>query len=324
MSQVFISYSRKDKSFVEQLSEALTQLKRDIWVDWNNIPPTAKWLQEIYEGIEAADNFVFVISPDSISSEVCKMEIDHATQHNKRFIPLIFREVKASKLPDPIATHNWIDFRLVSDFQKSFDKLLSAIDTDLEYVRTHTQILLKAQEWSTYGKDRSYLLTGSELSLAEQWLLRSTDKQPQPTPLQQEFIGSSLHAEKESEEEKKTRQLYLAIRDKALKGYIRPYLDQRRRALEEQQEALKQRALRFSAEQMAVDEELSGLMNFLDLGGKWHPKEPRHVGNLGPQEDYLEVFEFACCGKKVIADRPPSQFRSDGCQEAPALAEGDR
>lgn len=64
MSQAFISYSRKDKAFVQKLQQALAEQKRDVWVDWEDIPPTAQWLREIYDGIEAAENFIFIISPE--------------------------------------------------------------------------------------------------------------------------------------------------------------------------------------------------------------------------------------------------------------------
>jgi len=46
-----------------------------------------------YNSIEQADSFVFVISPDSVRSQVCRNEIDHAIANNKRFIPLLRREI---------------------------------------------------------------------------------------------------------------------------------------------------------------------------------------------------------------------------------------
>ncbi len=67
MTDVFISYSRKDKAFVQVLHQALTQSKYDAWVDWQDIPLTADWWEEIKSGIEAADTFVCVISPDSMA-----------------------------------------------------------------------------------------------------------------------------------------------------------------------------------------------------------------------------------------------------------------
>src|SRR5690348_2104855 len=74
-TDIFISYSRKDKAFVQQLAAALYAAKRAVWVDWNDILPSEDFLQSIYAGIDAADTFVFVLSPDSINSEVCFKEV---------------------------------------------------------------------------------------------------------------------------------------------------------------------------------------------------------------------------------------------------------
>jgi len=78
MADVFISYSRKDKEFVQQLGQALLAQKREAWVDWKDIPLTAEWQREIFDNIERADNFAFVISPDSLASANCRREIDRA------------------------------------------------------------------------------------------------------------------------------------------------------------------------------------------------------------------------------------------------------
>lgn len=71
VNDIFISYSRRDKEFVARLHAALAALGRDAWIDWEDIPLTAEWEAEIYAGIEGADAFVFVLSPDSIRSEIC-------------------------------------------------------------------------------------------------------------------------------------------------------------------------------------------------------------------------------------------------------------
>jgi hypothetical protein len=41
MAEVFISYAREDKDFVQKLHNALAGLNRDTWVDWEGIPLTA-------------------------------------------------------------------------------------------------------------------------------------------------------------------------------------------------------------------------------------------------------------------------------------------
>lgn len=82
MAQVFTSYSRKDKDFVRKLSDALANQKREAWIDWKDIPLTAEWQQEILTNVEAAENFLFVISPESATSPNCRKEIDHAVANN--------------------------------------------------------------------------------------------------------------------------------------------------------------------------------------------------------------------------------------------------
>ncbi|RMG79160.1 MAG: toll/interleukin-1 receptor domain-containing protein, partial [Chloroflexi bacterium] len=83
-SDVFISYSRRNKEFVQRLDQAFKAEGLEVWVDWEDIPPTADWWKEIQAGIDAAEAFVFIISPDSIRSEVCAQEIEHAIATNKR------------------------------------------------------------------------------------------------------------------------------------------------------------------------------------------------------------------------------------------------
>jgi hypothetical protein len=53
----------------------------------------------IYEAIEDANAFVLVLSPESVSSEVCARELVHAAAHNKRIIPLQHREVDPRAVP---------------------------------------------------------------------------------------------------------------------------------------------------------------------------------------------------------------------------------
>jgi hypothetical protein len=88
MADVFISYSRKDADFVRRLHQALTEQGRDIWIDWEDIPLTADWWQEICAGIEAADNFLFIISPDSVRSAAAQAAEATAVLLGKRSLSL--------------------------------------------------------------------------------------------------------------------------------------------------------------------------------------------------------------------------------------------
>src|SRR5687768_2352562 len=96
MANVFVSYARADVDFVRHLHDALLARACESWVDWDDIPPSAEWLKEVFSGIEGSDTFVFVISPDSVQSPVCKIEIAHAVAHNKRIVPAVARQTDVS------------------------------------------------------------------------------------------------------------------------------------------------------------------------------------------------------------------------------------
>src|SRR3712207_4304984 len=188
MTDVFISYSRKDKDFVLDLHRALKERDRDCWVDWEDIPPTAKWLEEVYSGIDGADTFAFVISPDSVASKVCNLELEHAAENNKRLVPIWHREVDEKTVPADLASHQYICFRESDDFDEAFESLVEALETDLEWVRAHTRLLTRAKEWDGERRDGSFLLRGKELEAAEAWLSRAAEKDPKPTALQSQYI----------------------------------------------------------------------------------------------------------------------------------------
>src|SRR5579863_6066562 len=89
MTDVFVSYSRLDKEFVAHLREALISQQQDVWIDWESIPPSQAWWDEIQKGIAHANNFVVVLSPHSMASPICQMEIEYARQLKKRIIPVL-------------------------------------------------------------------------------------------------------------------------------------------------------------------------------------------------------------------------------------------
>lgn len=198
MAQVFISYSRRDKDFVRRLHGSLTAQQRDAWVDWEDIPATADWRGEIENGIEAADSFIFVISPDSVRSTECTREIEHAVLDNKRFVPLLYRDIvdpaDKAKMHPAISSHNWIYFRDTDNYDDAVARLATALDTDLGYVRVHTRLLIRAHEWDENKRNGSFLLQGDDLKTAEAWLAQGVGKKPTPTTLHAEYITASRQA----------------------------------------------------------------------------------------------------------------------------------
>jgi WD40 repeat protein len=191
---VFISYSRRDKGFVERLHDALAAREYDVWVDWEDIPPSAEWFEEIRAGVRNADGFIYVISPDSVASEVCTRELGNAVDQNKRIVPVVCREPDGAAVPEQAAALNWVFLRVDDDFDAGVEQLVSALETDLEHVRTHTRLGVAAARWESSDHDRSLLLRGSDLTAAEAWLVAGAGKQPEATQLQRQFVLSSRQA----------------------------------------------------------------------------------------------------------------------------------
>ena len=91
---------------------------------------------------------------------------------------------------------NWIFFRSDDSFDQAFSKLQTALDTDLDYVRAHTRLLVRAREWQAKERSGSFSLRGEDLNEAETWLAKGTEKDPRPTQLQVEYITFSRRAER--------------------------------------------------------------------------------------------------------------------------------
>jgi len=188
-----ISYSRKDKGFVKNLFDQLSADDRQIWVDWEDIPPSKDWLDEIYKGIEQSDAVIFILSPDSIKSDVCNWEVDHAVKNGKRIIPVVCRDVDYREVRKELASLNWIFFRQDGDdFNAAMKLLFKALDADIRHARYHTRLLTLAIDWERHDFEKSLLLHGEDLQRAEHWLSASAlGKEPKPTTLHLSFIRAS-------------------------------------------------------------------------------------------------------------------------------------
>jgi TIR domain/Ankyrin repeats (3 copies) len=164
--------------------------------DWQDIPPSTEWLAEVFEAIEQADTFVFVISGISVESDICKLETAHASKNNKRIIPVVIDEVEPHRVTTELAALNWLFFREQDEFSRAFQDLLTAIQTDYAWVKEHTRLQVRALEWERKDRNSGYLLRGRDLVEAEGWLAQAEDKDPQPTDLHREYIADSRKAAK--------------------------------------------------------------------------------------------------------------------------------
>jgi tetratricopeptide (TPR) repeat protein len=219
---VFISYSTQDSAFINALRLALETNNRRVWQDVKELELSAEWWQQIKAGIVASDNFLFVVSPSSMGSPVCHLELEYARQMNKRII--IVRHALADKyestramidriLKQPylkiitggrdmlgLADENWdtieaeqnIQIKNEDDIPAQVAYLVSALDKDLLHIRQGNILLGRAKEWLDSEHNPSFLLVGAALQAAEAW--RDSGKEPPPTASHIAYINASRQA----------------------------------------------------------------------------------------------------------------------------------
>lgn len=217
--EVFISYSRKDGDFVRKFNNLLELHGRTTWFDQENIPAGAEdFWEEIKKGIDASDNYLFVISPDSVTSPFCEKEVKYASEQGKRILTIKYRSVDEVLIPKELGKINWVDFEGYKDLTRPIGLLLRTLDTDREHVKAHAQWDKKAREWEKNIWGNEFLLKNDALTSAVEWVntAESENKSPRPTLLQKAFIEASEEEyNRELAIEKKT-----AKRNTSIKGLI--------------------------------------------------------------------------------------------------------
>jgi WD40 repeat protein len=191
MTNIFISYSRRNKEFTQQLVDALIAANREVWADWQNIPAAADWDAEIKEGIRGAESVLFLLSPEWLKSPECRKELDYALLMGKRLITILHQPIEYNDLPPDLKKINWIDMSNPASFDVGFQTVCTALDTDLDWIKAHTRIQVRAVEWDKKNRDNSFTLRGKDLTDGERFLAGAADKNPAQTPLQSEYILAS-------------------------------------------------------------------------------------------------------------------------------------
>lgn len=231
-SHLFLSYARDDADLVRRLGEAIRARGWQVWVDRTSIPSASEWMAEIRRGIESADGFVFVLTPSSVASRMCRVELAIAVDLSKRLLPLWVLTTPAwneaqqklqeqggpdllTEVPPELAKLDYID---INDFvhradplQALVDELLQASSRDLSWLRQHTQLQGDVKRWLDSRYADAALLRSELLAAAEE-MLSAEGKDPPLTELQREYIERSSEARR-SQLEREARQLARRILD---------------------------------------------------------------------------------------------------------------
>ena len=249
-SKVFISYSRADLGFADELVAALGMAAEfEILFDRIGIGHGEEWRGRLGRLIVESDTVVFILSPDSVASEVCAWEVEEARRLSKRIIPVLWRAVDFARVPAGLSAINAVPFdgeRAVS----GLPKLITALNSDLAWLREHTRLGERAADWEESGRASAYLLRGAALGAVRDWLAARPANAPETTELQRVFIQAS--------EEEESR-----------------LLGEDRKRLEELEKA---KAIAEAERELGRDGPREG-------SGRVAPRRPRHHGRLRRRPD---------------------------------------
>lgn len=87
--KVFVSYSRRDVLFADQLVVSLEDRDYVCIIDRHDIAQGEEWRPRIRDLILQSDVIVFVLTENSASSPICTWEVEHALSLGKRIVPVL-------------------------------------------------------------------------------------------------------------------------------------------------------------------------------------------------------------------------------------------
>lgn len=160
MTQVFISYSRKDLDFVEKLAADLQAAGLDVWYDLSGLEVGERWQTEISTAIRDSQYLIVVLSKSSVVSEWVEREYLLANQLGLKIIPLYY---KRCDLPLYFLSRHYIDVR-GKNYEQNYEEILRTFDVQL----------------ATQKKLPKFIEKGSASDLSE----ASQSEKPKPRPEQ--------------------------------------------------------------------------------------------------------------------------------------------
>ena len=125
---IFMSYSRREVGFVDQLTSRLETEGFRVWLDYRSLVPGSPWKEQIEKGLDQSEVILLVVSRESIASKYVELEWRRVIQEeNKRIILVIFEAVD---LPDVLEKYEWVDFR--GNFEAGIKELVGQLESPIQ------------------------------------------------------------------------------------------------------------------------------------------------------------------------------------------------
>lgn len=127
VSHIFVSYSRRNLTFVTQLVKDLQQAGLAVWFDQISIQPGDIWEAAIEQGLKEAIVVVVIISPDSMASEYVRKEVNFAQESDQLILPVLYQP---AQLFLNLQTIQWVDLSSETVYPINLQKLIAVLQRE--------------------------------------------------------------------------------------------------------------------------------------------------------------------------------------------------
>jgi len=127
MAHVFVSYSRRNKEFVDDIVAQLEAAGLHIWIDREDIKAGKSWRVQIVEAIDTCDAFVLMLSSHSALSENVQKEIDLAQDSGRKTFVLMLEKIRLpAEIKYQLAGQQFIDVEEIG-LEESIKRLIDVL-----------------------------------------------------------------------------------------------------------------------------------------------------------------------------------------------------
>ena len=102
--RLFVSYARVDKPLCTQIAEMLDI--HEVWYD-QRLYAGQHWWKEIIRRLNWCEGFIYLLSPESVSSEYCRKEFEIAQEQGKHIFPVLIHE--STVIPEELRELQYAD-----------------------------------------------------------------------------------------------------------------------------------------------------------------------------------------------------------------------
>ena len=167
MSQIFISYSRRDVETVDRIVGSLSDAALKVWIDREDIASGNSWRVQIVEAIDTCDAFVLMLSGNSAISTNVQKEVILAQDSGRGIFVVMLDPVKPpAELRYQLAGLQFIDLQMLG-LDKSTAQLITALKEHIKKIRPTVEQTQHQTELVIQGIDISAFTAEKQQQLLE-------------------------------------------------------------------------------------------------------------------------------------------------------------